>query len=161
MRIQPDGSNAALLRHLQAGARANFPPEARHLTSSPPKPRTYGTHPDLVMYLWDVLSAKLPEKCDWVVYGRPVLIRPSSGIIFAWAIGTHTYSLRLPPDVRAAAIKAGATRVYHFRAYPELKLEASTLDLDKIGEEWVFSHWLKGEEDWCLAAYEFAAGGEA
>ena len=30
------------------------------------------------------------------------------------------------------------------------------LDLDIIGKEWVFGFWLKGEDDWCLAAYDFA-----
>jgi len=119
-------------------------------------PKTYGTHPDLSDHLWGALAAKLPGTCGWVVYGRPVLIHPESGVIFAYAGGTHTYALRLPPVVREAALKAGATRVYHYRAYPELNLEAATLDLADIGDEWVFSHWLKGEEDWCRAAYEFA-----
>ena len=162
MRIQPDGPNAAILRHLHTGARgANFPPQARVLTESGPMPRTYGTHPDLADHVWNVLSTKLPEDCSWVVYGRPVLIHPKTGVIFAFGGGTQTFALRLPAAVREVAIKAGATRVYHYRAYPRLKMEASTLDLADIGDEWVFSHWLKGEEDWCLAAYEFAGGSRA
>lgn len=158
MKILPAGPNAGILRHLEAGAQhANFPPHARVPTTSGPLPKTYGTHPDMADHLWNVLPKKLPEKCEWAVYGRPVLIRPSSGVIFGFAGGTHTYALRLPPAVRETALKAGATRVHHYRAYPALKVDASTLDLADIGDEWVFSHWLKGEEDWCLAAYDFAA----
>ena len=157
VKIQPGPPNAGILRHLQAGAQhANFPPAARRLAAAGPMPKTYGTHPDIADHVWHVLSKKLPESCAWVVYGRPVLIRPSSGVIFAFGGGTHTYALRLPAAVRDEAIKAGATRVYHYRAYPALQIEASTLDLAEIGDEWVFSHFLKGEEDWCLAAYEFA-----
>jgi hypothetical protein len=162
MKIQPGPPNAGILRHLQAGARhSNFPPEARHLASSGPMPRTYGTHPDIADHVWHELAKKLPEKCAWVVYGRPVLLRPSSGVIFAFGGGTHTYALRLPDAVRQQAIAAGATRVYHYRAYPELKIEASTFDLADVGDEWVFSHFLKDEQDWCLAAYEFAGAPHA
>jgi len=117
-----------------------------------------GTHPDLVDHLWLELGGKLPEDCHAVVHGSPVLIRPSSGIIFAFAGGTHTYAMRLPADVRERALQAGATRVYHYRAYPgpRLKTEAYTFDLSEIGDEWVFCHWSKGEDQWCIAAYEFA-----
>jgi hypothetical protein len=53
--------------------------------------------------------------------------------------------------------KAGATRVYHYRAYPEIAVEASTFDLADVGDEWVFGGWLKGEEQWIHAAFTFAA----
>jgi hypothetical protein len=58
--------------------------------------------------------------------------------------------------VREEALRAGARRLYEYPAYPELDIEASRLDLDDIGEEWVFGGWFKGEKDWCLAAYRFA-----
>lgn len=118
--------------------------------------RVHGTHPDLVDRLWNELGALLPEDCHAVAYGSPLLVRPSTGIIFAFAGGSHTYAFRLPPDVIKAAMKGGATRVYHYRAYPELKIEASTFDLADVGDEWVFGDWLKGEDDWVKAAYDFA-----
>jgi hypothetical protein len=118
--------------------------------------KVHGTHPDIVDRLWTELGGLLPEDCHAVIYGSPVLARPSSRIIFAFAGGTHTYAFRLPPDIRDAAIKAGATRVYHYRAYPELKIEASTFDLADIGDEWVFGGWLKGEDALIKAAYDFA-----
>jgi hypothetical protein len=49
-----------------------------------------------------------------------------------------------------------ANPYYDLGTHPELDIEASSLDLDDIGEEWVFGGWFKGEEDWCLAAYRFA-----
>lgn len=115
-----------------------------------------GTHPDLVERLWDQLTVKLPAECRWIVYGAPVLVHSSSGIIFAFAGGTHTYALRLPAREREEALRAGAKRLYEYPAYPSLGIEASTLNLDDIGKEWVFGGWFKGEEDWCLAAYQFA-----
>jgi len=44
-----------------------------------------------------------------------------------------------------------------YRAYPQLKIEASSFDLAEIGDEWVFGLWLKGEDDMIKAAYDFAA----
>ena len=148
MNVEGASANAGLLRYFQRRAK-----QYHYFVVSEPK----GTHPDLVERLWDELGKLLPDDCHAVVYGSPVLLRKSSGIIFAFAGGTHTYAFRLPPDVREAAIKAGATRVYHYRAYPELKIEASTFDLADVGDEWVFGGWLKGEEDWIKAAYDFAA----
>jgi len=115
-----------------------------------------GTHPDLVQRLWDEVPVLLPERCAWVVYGSPVLAHPSSGIIFAFAGGTHAYALRLPPNAYAEAISGGAERVHHYPACPELDIDASTFDLSAVGEGWVFGRWLSGEEAWCLAAYHHA-----
>ena len=116
-----------------------------------------GTHPDLVELLWDQLGAALPKDCRWIVYGTPVLVRPDSGVIFAFCGGTHTYAFRLPPAERAAAIAAGAKTVHRYPAYDFLGQEESVLDLKDIGEEWVFGGWHRGEEEWCRAAYTFAA----
>lgn len=149
MTIESAPANAGLVRYFKHRAKQFNDAE----TTEP-----HGTHPDLVERLWDQLGKLLPEDCHAVVYGAPILMRQSSGIIFAFAGGTHTYAFRLPPELREAAMKAGATRVYHYRAYPELELEASTFDLADIGDEWVFGGWLKGEEDWIKAAYDFARG---
>jgi hypothetical protein len=107
-----------------------------------------GTHPELVARLWDELPVFLPEKCQWIINGKPVLVHPSSGIIFGYAEGTHAYALRLPPIVYEKALQSGATRAY---VYPD-----SLVDLDPTGKEWLFCGWFRGEEGWCLSAYEFA-----
>jgi hypothetical protein len=155
-------ANAGIVRYLEARARwprAVSVARAGASTSPGSLVNPYydlGTHPELVERLWDELTVRLPARCRWIVYGAPVLVRPSSGIIFAFAGGTHTYALRLPPQEREEALRAGATRFHEYPAYPELDIEASSLDLDVIGEEWVFGGWFEGEEDWCLAAYRFA-----
>src|ERR1700737_598622 len=61
-----------------------------------------GTHPDLVTRLWK-LNEALPEDCRWVVYGRPALVHPLSGTIFAYASGTLGYAIRLPEPCRGEA----------------------------------------------------------
>jgi len=121
---------------------------------------TLGTHPDLVQRLWDELGKGLPEDCRWIVHGVPALVRPNSGVIFGFAGGTQTYALALPDEVRAPAVAAGARTKHSYPAYPELNVEASTIDLTTFGRGWVFGGWFKGEEDWCRAAY-LAAGGHA
>jgi hypothetical protein len=117
---------------------------------------TLGAHPELVERLWDELPKNLPQDCRWVVYGTPALVHPSTGIIFGFGGGTHTYALRLPPAVIGTARGAGATTVHSYPAYPELGIAASNLDLADIGPQWVFGHWHQDELRWCLAAYEYA-----
>jgi hypothetical protein len=155
-------ANTGIARYLEARGRSpRSVSVARAYASTPPESVTdpyydLGTHPELVERLWDQLTLKLPADCRWIVYGTPVLVRPSSGIIFAFAGGTHTYALRLPVREREGALRAGARRFHEYPAYPALGIEASALDLDDIGEEWVLGGWFKDEEDWCLAAYRFA-----
>jgi hypothetical protein len=99
--------------------------------------------------LWDKLGKVLPEDCRWVVYGTPVLAHPKTGIIFAFAGGTLPYALRLPEPELGEAMRASDKRVHEYSS-------GSTLNLDDIGEEWVFGGWFADEERWCLAAYQFA-----
>ena len=115
-----------------------------------------GTHPDLVARLWDELGKPLPAECRRVVYGTPALVRPDSGVLFGFAGGTHTYALRVPRDIKEAALSAGATTIHRYPAYPELGIEASVLDLNDLGPEWIFGGWYVSESDWCTAAYEYA-----
>jgi hypothetical protein len=155
-------ANIGIVSYFEARARSpRSVSAARACASASPESVTnpyydLGAHPELVERLWDRLTVKLPADCRWIVYGAPALVRPSSGIVFAFAGGTQTYALRLPTREREAALRAGARRSHQYPAYPALEIEASTLDLDDIGEEWVFGGWFEGEEDWCLAAYRFA-----
>jgi len=109
-----------------------------------------GTHPDLVARLWEELPSRLPTDCRVVFYGAPALMHPATGIVFGFAGGTHTYALRLPEPARSKALRAGATLIAH---YPGGQ---PSFDLAEIGAEWVFCGWFRGEEDWCLEAFEFA-----
>jgi hypothetical protein len=170
-------ANAGILRHLRGGRSLS---KARHAAACSPESvedpyMNLGTHPDLVSRLWDEMTTTLPVRCNWVVYGAPVLVRPDTGIIFAFAGGTHTYALRLPPKQRAELIAAafrqaeeradtfalrGRDRDTYLRAqagdvheYPD----GSKFDVSALGKEWAFGRWLEGETTWCLAAYEHAA----
>jgi hypothetical protein len=155
-------ANAGILGYLGSSERLkNSVSVARQNPSCSPRSvddpyMKLGTHPDLVEWLWDKVTVKLPIKCRWIVYGTPVLVNPRSGIIFGFAGGTHTYAFRLPTPERQTALEAGAKQVWYYPAYPELKIEASILDLNTIGKEWLFGGWFKGEEEWCLAAFNFA-----
>jgi hypothetical protein len=144
-------ANAALCRYLEGRGRTTLPPLARPDEVARPYD-TLGTHPDLVARLWDEIAAPLPVDCRFVVFGTPALVRPDTGIVFGFAGGTHTYALRLPETLRKDALAAGAERVKRYPRQPPF-------DLDVIGPEWVFGAWLKGEDLWGPAAYEFASGG--
>jgi len=157
-------ANVALVRHLKSRAAA---PEAisaarRPESASPDSIEdpyySLGVHPDLLSWFWDELTVKLPAKCAWIVWGSPVLVHPHSGVVFGFAGGTQTYALRLPLQERELALQAGCRRVWNYPAYPELKISASTLNLDDIGEEWVFGQFQAQEKDWCLAAFHAAGG---
>jgi len=142
-------ANAGILQHLKQLPNLGRKVEISQSPQSVGDPYTsLLTHPDLVMQLWDKATRKLPEKCSWIVYGRPVLVHPSSGIIFGYAFGSIAYALRLPQEQHEEAISKGVERT---KKYPD-----GELDLKYFGEGWIFGKWLKEEEDWCLAAYRFA-----
>jgi len=117
---------------------------------------TLGAHPDLVERFWNELPMRLSEDCRWIVYGTPALVHPKTGVVFGFGGGTHTYALRLAPAMRRAASADGAVTSCDYPAYPDLGTSASRLDLAAIGPEWIFGGWHRGEQDWCLSAYEFA-----
>jgi hypothetical protein len=148
-------ANRTLVAYLEARDKGNRARELDPADAHDPY-YTLGTHPEIVERLWDELGGRLPAKCGWILYGRPVLVHPRTGVVFGLAGGSLTYALRLPEAERTAAITAGAKIVHEYPAYPELNVPASTLDLADFGPEWVFGGWLKGEEDWCRAAYKFA-----
>jgi hypothetical protein len=142
--------NAGVLRHLVRGWNGErIGPSVSPADVADPD-MTLGTHPDLVQRLWDELGARLPAPCRWVVYGRPALVHPRTGLVFGFAGGTHTYGLRLPPAEHAEAVRAGARREHTYS-------DGSRLDAAALGAEWVLGGWLRQEPDWCLAAYAHAA----
>src|SRR5688572_19880145 len=105
-------ANAGVVRHLRSVGSVSV---ARDTPSRSPDAvddpyMNLGTHPDLVLRLWQEITKDLPARCDWVVYGAPALVRPDSGIVFGYAGGTHTYALRLPPAERAEVSAAALRR---------------------------------------------------
>jgi hypothetical protein len=80
-------------------------------------------------------------------------------VVFGTAEGTHAILLRLPPAEQGAALAGGATRVSHYHAHPDLGIPASTDDLAKLGEGWVFCNFARDDQLWCLSARAFADAG--
>ena len=141
-------ANAEVLAHLRSHARPGAAESASPGEVEDPY-YNLGTHPDLVEWFWDRLPEKTRGKCKWIVHGWPVLVHPGSGILFGFAGGTHTYALRLPPDLARDLVAKGAKRTH---AYPD----GSTLDLGVIGPGWILGGWNQEEKDWCATAHEAA-----
>ena len=110
-----------------------------------------GTHPDLVDYLWG-LARDLPGECAGVINQRssPILVNPTSGILFAMAGGTDTMAFRLPEPERSAAMAVpGYGAEYH---YPHSVVRASSL-----GDDWALvKPFEKIIVAWCRRAYDYA-----
>ena len=48
-----------------------------------------GSHPEIVEYLWESVTERLPADCRAAVCGTPALVAPMCGVIFAVALGTE------------------------------------------------------------------------
>jgi hypothetical protein len=171
-------ANAGVLKYLREGLKSSVSSAAKVFSCSPQATDqpylTLGTHPDLVERLWDKITVELPVSCKWIVLGRPVLVRPNSGVIFGLAIGTCPYVLRLPPEARrqmAAAVlakaMANADRFDLSGAKRETYLtthtgdtwtyhDGSLFDARALGPEWILGRWLDEEIHLCREGYEFA-----
>jgi hypothetical protein len=109
------------------------------------------THPDIISMLWK-LDDGLPQRCRWVFWGRPALVHPGTGVVFAVGIGNIGYVIRLPPEVLEAADPRHASPVV-------ARNPGQTFDIGPAGPEWRFIFPRAPAAAWCRAAYEFA--GEA
>jgi hypothetical protein len=100
-----------------------------------------GSHPEVVQHLWKKLGRRLPVDCRAILFGSPVLIEPSSGVMIAKAYGT-AYVVRVSPADIEAALSLGCTTTYKWS-------DGKTTDLQKeLGSDWVFGNWLKEESKW-------------
>ena len=110
-----------------------------------------GTHPDIIEAMWK-LDDSLPQRCRWVLWGRPALVHPETGIVFAVGFGTIGFVFRLPPDILEYADQQLASVIK--RGNP-----GQTYDIAPAGPEWRFVSPSPSAIEWCRAAYGFA--GEA
>jgi len=142
-------ANAPLLAHFRSSGKRSAKPSL-----SPDRASTWrlGTHPDLVEHLWFKVTAKLPDTCHWVCYGRPVLAHPATLVIFGLAGGTNTLALRLPDEARQRA--AELPDCGPEREYPDTTIYASD-----FGDDWIIMDcWGRKLTGWCKLAYEYAGG---
>jgi hypothetical protein len=107
-----------------------------------------GTHPDIIEALWD-MSDSLPQRCRWVLWGRPSLVHPDTGVVFAVGIGTIGIVCRLPPQVLVSADP-------HVARVSQKLNRASTFDIGPAGPEWRLIGYQAPRALWCRAAYDFA-----
>jgi hypothetical protein len=107
-----------------------------------------GTHPDIISKLWK-MDDTLPQKCRWVFCGRPSLVHPDTGVVFAVAFGTIGIVLRLSPETIEAAGSQLSTVLQNGK-----RLRA--FDIGPAGQEWRFVLPGAPAAQWCRAAYDFA-----
>ncbi len=107
-----------------------------------------GTHPDIIEIMWK-LDDELPKRCRWVFWGRPVLVHPDTGVVFAVGIGTIGHVIRLPPQVLKTADPRHAMTAVNRNA-------GQSFDIAPAGPEWRFVSAHAREAEWCRLAYEFA-----
>jgi hypothetical protein len=150
MRVDVEApANRGVLDYLSDSGKRRSPLLAPASSLTGPRNR-FGSHPEIIEYLWDQLAARLPVDCRAVVYGTPALVGPQRGLLFAVALGTE-YGLRLPPTEFALARASEAEVVHHYRT------AGVTLDLaHRFGPAWVFGTFHRREPEWGAAALEFA-----
>ena len=110
-----------------------------------------GTHPDLMDEFWALGRENSPADVNPVaaVGGRPVLVHPTTGVIYGMATGSYVHRLRLPAEERAKAITlSGETKVY-----PNITFHASD-----YGDDWAFIETWRNPDvkAWHRAAYDYA-----
>jgi hypothetical protein len=104
-----------------------------------------GSHPEIVGFMWEKLSKKFPDESRCLVYGRPSVIQPVSGVILAVGMGTQ-YCQRILPESMSDAAAIGST--------PTHRWSNGTTDLREIfGENWVFGSLGDESIGWLRAAY--------
>ena len=106
------------------------------------------THPDIIERIWK-LDASLPQKCRWAFWGKPSLVHPRTGIVFAVGFGTIGYVTRLPPRILETADPTQASAIVTGNP-------GQTFDIGPAGPEWRFVTARAPEAEWCRVAYEFA-----
>jgi hypothetical protein len=155
MRTLPRASPAKIEKHarqvmarIAAGPTKPSPPLSQSLAEIADPWFGLGTHPDIVSHLWK-LDESLPQRCRWVFWGRPALVHPETGVVFAVGFGTIGYVMRLPPAILKEAANECAKIIVTGNP-------GQTFDIGPVGTEWRFVTPAAPERDWCRAAYEFA-----
>jgi hypothetical protein len=123
-------------------------PLSRSLTGVDDPLYGLSTHPDIIEHLWK-LDESLPQRCRWVFWGKPSLVHPQTGVVFAVGFGTIGYVMRLPPHI-LKNVSAEQARIVA-SGNP-----GQTFDIGPMGPEWRFLMSRAPEVTWCRAAYDFA-----
>ena len=103
-----------------------------------------GCHPEIVERIWDQIGAAYPSESRCLIYGRPSLVDPASGVVVALGYGT-AYCVRIPVTVIPQAITLGANLSMKWTGGTSTDIQA------ELGEDWVFGAWLAQEIAWTQA----------
>ena len=106
-----------------------------------------GSHPDIVEFMWERLSKKFPDECRCLVYGRPSVIQPVSGVVLAVGMGTQ-YCLRVLHESLDEAASHGCTPMHRW-AGGETVTDLSGM----YGENWIFGSLGNESIRWFHATY--------
>jgi hypothetical protein len=110
-----------------------------------------GSHPDVVVRVWDELGKALPRDCRALAKGgKPVLAHPDTDRIFALPHGT-AYAVWLVPDDFEQALADGAHTKHTWS-------NGSVTDLtERAGAGWIWGRWDDRELLWARRAYDAGA----
>jgi hypothetical protein len=112
-----------------------------------------GSHPDVVVRVWDRLGADLPPAWRTLRDGRPVLAQPNGGRVVAIAWGS-AYAVLVPKAARQRAIELGLTSTQRWS-------NGTVTDLrQQLGEGWYFGKWRPEEKDWCEQSCRDVSAGD-
>lgn len=75
-------ANRGVLDYLSRPGKPPSPPLAPAEALATPRER-FGSHPDIVEYLWDRIAPSLQVDCRAVVHGTPALVAPQRGVVFS------------------------------------------------------------------------------
>ena len=104
-----------------------------------------GCHPEIVERIWDQIGSALPQSARYVLWGRPVLVDPATGLVLAVGYGT-SYVLRVPGGVTAGEFSSS----HRWN-------DGTTTDLSQeLGEGWVFGAWVNDETNWLQAGFAYS-----
>jgi len=139
-------ANQPVLTSLEASAR-----EDRPLTPAAEAIDPYyeaGCHPEVVGWMWERLSKKLPPESRCLVYGTPCIVQPTSGILLVVGMGT-SYVIRLLPEFLSAAAEIGCTPRHTWG-------DGKITDLGvEYGDGWVFGSYSRESVEWCRATFHY------
>jgi len=109
-----------------------------------------GTHPEIVELLWYKYAKNFPLKCQVILFGRPVLINPISGIIFGFAEGTNPPALRLPKKDIAELLEKGGLRSLS-------DMDSVYADANNFGNDWAYCFsFIEGIDKYFISAYNYS-----
>jgi hypothetical protein len=109
--------------------------------------------PDIASCLWEDFTVLLPEKCQWVFHGTPVLINPKSGVIFGLAEGTLPPLLQLNISNIEGALEKGAKRTLS-------NSDGIYANANQIGLNWLYCFtFLEDVTKLCFQSYNDAFAG--